>query len=132
MFQNQNSACEADDRTDLGCERTVPGTPGNLSRIPDLVAADYLDHQGLGDKELIGPKGFARVVQAARVDYAELRVSVEDVITAEDRVVVRLRWRGLRALDPSGHLRQEAERETIEILRFANGKAVEHWGTRTA
>jgi hypothetical protein len=37
-------------------------------------------------------------------------------------VVARLRWWGTT---PSG---EQIDRETIDIVRFANGRAFEHWG----
>jgi len=50
---------------------------------------------------------------------------VEDLIEAGDRVAVRLRWLGTQ---PSG---QVDERQTIDIVRVASGRAVEHWGGRS-
>jgi len=54
-----------------------------------------------------------------------LDFAVEDIFASGDRATARLRWRGNR---PEGEV---VERETIEIVRVENGKAVEHWGGRT-
>jgi predicted SnoaL-like aldol condensation-catalyzing enzyme len=59
-----------------------------------------------------------------RPRYRTLDVTIEDLIAAEDRAKVRLRWRGTRT---SG---DDVERETLEIIRIQDGTAVEHWGGR--
>ncbi len=101
-------------------------TTGDLTRLQTTVDPDYLDHQGLGGECLRGRQGFALVVAAARSDYGQLVVTVEDLITAPDRAAARLRWRGTRHV--SG---QQVERETIEIVRIERGRAVEHWGAHS-
>ncbi len=91
---------------------------GDLANVGDLIDSSYVDHQ---DK-IGGPDGFATIVAGARAQYDELDVVVADLIEQEDRVAVRLRWLGRR---PSGEI---DERETLDIIRMVNGRAVEHWG----
>jgi predicted SnoaL-like aldol condensation-catalyzing enzyme len=97
---------------------------GDISVIDEFVADAYIDHQGLRGVEIRGLDGFSRVVAAARSGYESVRVVVEDLFGEGDRAVARLRWLGER---PDGSL---VERETIEVVRVADGKAVEHWGAR--
>ena len=94
---------------------------GNLSEVPALIDAEYIDHQGLDGTTLTGGDGFRSVVTAARQAFLDLRVSIEDLLAEDDRVVARLRWHGTR---PGGG---PIERETLDIVRFANGRAIEHW-----
>ncbi len=101
-------------------------TTGDLSERDATVDVCYLDHQGLGGEPECGTDGFARVVEAARSGYRDLVVTIEHLITAPDRAVARLRWRGTR--HGSG---QEVEQETIEIVRIERGRAVEHWGAHS-
>jgi len=98
---------------------------GDLTGIGATVARDYVDHQGLGGEPIHGAEGFAQVVAAARAAYRALEVTVEDLVVAEDRAAARLSWRGTR---PSGEV---VERETLEIVRVQEGKAIEHWGGRS-
>jgi ketosteroid isomerase-like protein len=95
---------------------------GDLTELEATVARSYLDHQGLRGETIHGAEGFANVVAAARAAYRTLDVTVEDLVVTDDRAVARLRWRGTR---PSG---EHVERETREIIRIDEGKAVEHWG----
>lgn len=94
----------------------------DLSGVDSIIAVGYIDHQGLEGIEIRGPEGFSRVVRAARSALPDLQVDIEDLIAEGDRVVARLRWRGTQSTG------ERIERETIDIVRVANGQAVEHWG----
>jgi hypothetical protein len=94
---------------------------GNASRVAEVVASDYLDHQGLDGHEIHGPEGFRKVVAAVH-SLQDVHVSIEDIVAARDRAAVRLRWRGA---DGAG---REVIRETLDLLRFEEGLLVEHWG----
>jgi len=98
---------------------------GDMTGLEMTVAPDYLDHQGLGGEPIHGAHGFAEVVAAARAGHVTLDVTIEDLIVADGSAAARLRWRARR---PSGEL---VERETLEIVRIEDGRAVEHWGGRS-
>jgi predicted ester cyclase len=99
---------------------------GVLSTIAEAVDPDYLDYQGLdGQRPIVGIDGFAQVVKTARSDFAELSVTVADLIESTDRVAARILWESAR---PSG---EAVEREPIDILRVVGGRAIEHWGARS-
>jgi ketosteroid isomerase-like protein len=94
---------------------------GDLEAVLSAVAEEYIDHQGLGDVEMRGRHGFRRVVEAVH-QSSDVRVTIEDLVAAEDRAALRLRWQGInRAGRP-------VTRETLELLRFADGRLIEHWG----
>jgi len=92
---------------------------GDTSELGSLIAPTYVDHQDEPpNRGQNGPQRFRAVVEAAHASGAPI-VSVEDLFGEEDRVAMRLRWRWSH---PAG------ERETLDILRFEGGLAVEHWG----
>lgn len=95
---------------------------GDLSHVQTLIAPDYLDHQGLGGMAMHGQQGFRQVVTVARAALPGLRVVMQDMIAEGDKVVARLHW---QSTDSAGNT---IDRETIEIIRFVAGQAVEHWG----
>lgn len=124
-------------------------TSGDVSSVATVVDPDYVDHQGdetggdppdrsdgpdrdgeaagsdtpgRGDRG--GPARFAAVVAGARSGHDTLVVTIEDLIEGDDRVAVRLRWRGT---GPGG----SDDRETLDIVRVHRGRAVEHWGGRS-
>ena len=95
---------------------------GDLFDADSAIAVDYVDHQEMPGLDTTGLEGFSRVLMTARNDYPDLQVRIEDLIAEGDRVVVRLLWQGTHQ---SG---KKISRETIDIVRFANGHAVEHRG----
>jgi hypothetical protein len=89
---------------------------GDLERVDELVDEAYVDHQGLDGKELQGRDGFRRVLEAALAN-GKLELEVEGLLATEDRAAVRVVWHG-----------NGTTRHTIELMRFAGGRLVEHWG----
>jgi predicted SnoaL-like aldol condensation-catalyzing enzyme len=95
---------------------------GELSEADFFFSSVYVDHQRPSWLDINGSEEFKQIVLSARKSLPNLRVTIEDVIAEDDRVVVRLQW---WSTHPDG---KKIERETIDILRFAQRKAVEHWG----
>jgi predicted SnoaL-like aldol condensation-catalyzing enzyme len=89
---------------------------GDLERIDELIDEGYVDHQGLDGEVLHGRDGFRRVLDAVRAN-ARVELEVEGLLATDDRAAVRVHWR----LDG-------AERHTIELFRFVEGRLVEHRG----
>lgn len=97
---------------------------GDPTHAEQVVAADYLDHQGLGQGPMRGVDGFAQVVTTNYAGYEQQDVTIEDIFGTTDRAVARIRWQGRRR---DG---EHVDRQTIDIIRIENGRAVEHWGAR--
>ena len=97
---------------------------GDPAHAAAVVAPDYLDHQGLEGEPVRGVDGFALVVRTNHAAHEHQEISIQDLFATDDRAVARIRWRG-RRLDGV-----EVDRETIDIVRVADGRAVEHWGAR--
>ena len=100
---------------------------GDLPTVESPVSPDYIDHQGIGGSKMYGPKGFADVVTQFRQARPRLRVTVETLTANGDHVEAKLFWCEPGPIDTSDS-RCAYEKRTIEIVRFANGQAVEHWG----
>ena len=94
---------------------------GDLDAVSSAVAEGYIDHQGLGDVEIRGRHGFRRVVAAVHTS-SDVRIRIEDVVAAEDKAALRLGWHGINRAG------RTVTRETLDLLRFADGRLIEHWG----
>ena len=94
---------------------------GDLDAVSSAVADEYIDHQGLGDVEIRGLHGFRRVVEAVHKS-SDVRVTLEDIVAAEDKAALRLGWHGINRAG------RTVTRETLDLLRFADGRLIEHWG----
>ena len=105
---------------------------GDIAGFGDLVANDFVEHQGAGGpgfpptKE--GTLDFFRTLLAAFPDW---HMSVEDLIAGGDKVVARVTVTGTHkgefmGIPPTG---AHAEVQLIDIMRFDGaGLVSEHWG----
>ena len=105
---------------------------GNLELIDQLVAPDAVNHDPATPaqmRELRGPEVFKRTVSMYRAAFPDVRITVDDVIAADDKVVLRWHSEGthrgeLEGLAPTG---ARASVTGIGIDRWKDGKIVEAW-----
>jgi steroid delta-isomerase-like uncharacterized protein len=105
---------------------------GDIARFGDLLADDFVEHQGAGGpgfpptKE--GTLEFFRMLQAAFPDW---RMTVEDLIAGGDKAVARVTVTGTHkgeflGVPPTG---TRVDMQLIDIMRFNGaGLVSEHWG----
>ena len=103
-------------------------TRGNLEIADQIFAADTLNHvlpPGLPE----GREGMKAIVAYARSAFPDLKLTVEDIISEDDRVACR--WTSLGThesevwgIPASGN---QVSMTGITIFRIAGGVAVEHW-----
>ena len=99
-----------------------------LDVIDEIVAFDVL-HRSVTFTDLTGPTGVKQNLAAALTAFPDLHYTVEDVITENDRVVVR--WRaegtqkgGFQGIAPTGrHIAWTG----INIYRMSCGRIAEVW-----
>ena len=100
---------------------------GNTKALAELVAADHVRHAADGD--LYGPEGVRVDLAEWRAGFPDLRLAVQDVLAASDRVVSRFVLRGTHAgpflgLAPTGRAVAVAG---VAIDRVAGGRLAESW-----
>jgi predicted ester cyclase len=101
---------------------------GRMEVADELVAQDCVEHQqsGMGD----GPEGVKRVAATLRNAFPDFTLAIEDLVVDGDRVWARQRGGGTNlgsffGQPPTG---KRGFVEVFDVVRFANGKVVEHWG----
>jgi len=102
---------------------------GNLALIDELTAPDFIEHAappGIPPTRE-GAKTFIAMLRGA---FPDLHVTIDDMIAEGDKVVQRTTNHGtmkgeFAGMPPSG---KSATWASVDIVRFANDKAVEHWG----
>jgi len=105
---------------------------GKLELVDELVAADAISHDPATPahmRELTGPEMFKRTVAMYRRAFPDVRMVVDDVIAADDKVVLRWHSEGthrgeLEGLAPTG---AHGSVTGISIDRWNDGKVVESW-----
>jgi steroid delta-isomerase-like uncharacterized protein len=105
---------------------------GNFAVADELVAPDAVDHDPATPPQmraLRGPELLKRMAGMYRTAFPDVRITVDDVITADDKVVMRWHSEGthrgeLAGLAPTG---TRASVTGISIDRWKDGKIVETW-----
>lgn len=103
---------------------------GDLASLENLVAPDVVDHNPIPD-QAPGFEGFKQWLASARTSFPDLDGTVEDVIAEGDRVAARVTWRGTHRGEFVGvpPTNKPIEMSAYHHVRFADGRAVEWWGT---
>lgn len=100
---------------------------GDDSVLDEFMAVDCVEHQRGNHGGRDGAKEVSRTLHRWMSDFS---LTVEDLAVSGDIVWTRNRARGINTGSvmgnpPSG---KTVEVDVIDILRFENGIAVEHWG----
>lgn len=98
---------------------------GDTSYVESIFSPSYIDHQKPEWLKVDSLEEFRQIVLGARKSLPNLKVTIEDSIEENNKIVARLQW---HSVDDSG---KRVDRETIDILYFVDGKAVEHWGAES-
>ncbi len=100
---------------------------GKLEVIDEICSPGYIGVGPYGEER--GPDSVKRGVANRRTAFPDIHVTIEDVISAEDRVLARLTFRGtpkgeFQGIPPTNKV---VKWSGIWIYRVANGKFVERW-----
>lgn len=104
---------------------------GDLSRVEDFLAPDYIEHNLLPGQEP-GLEGYKRRFLSLRAAFPDVRITIEDMLAEGDRVMARVTIEGTH-LGPflgqpaSGRVVRMA---AINIYRVAGGQIAERWGVQ--
>lgn len=101
---------------------------GRVDVIDDLMDPAFVDHDAANStRDVAGLKQFVNVFRAA---FPDGRFTVEDTLTDGEKVVCRFSVTGIHRGEFMGipSTGNTLEISGIDIIRFANGKAIEHWG----
>ena len=102
---------------------------GHLDLIDEVCTEQYVDHDPLlGDR---GREDVKQTIGGYREAFPDLAFTIEDIVAADDKVVVRWRAEGtfenqFMGQEPTGEKGEPVE--GIGIDRFENGKVAESWG----
>ena len=103
---------------------------GQLELLRDVVAADSVDHDPAPDQGP-GPEGYIRLFSSLRTSFPDLAVSVDQLVTDEDKIALAYTITGTHkgeflGVAPTG---RKIRARGVQIARFKDGKLVERWGS---
>jgi steroid delta-isomerase-like uncharacterized protein len=104
---------------------------GDLSRVEEFLAPDYVEHNLLPG-QAPGLEGYKRRFLALRAAFPDVGIAIDDMLAERDRVMARVTIEGTH-LGPflgqpaSGRMVRMA---AINVYRVANGRIVERWGVQ--
>lgn len=104
---------------------------GELAGAEEFVSAAFVNHEAPPDAPQ-GPAGLRWTVTMLRTAFPDLHFTLEELIAEDDTVVVRTTMRGTQrgafmGIPPTNRPIVQAQ---IHIMRFVDGKAVEHRAVR--
>ena len=101
---------------------------GDMTVFDKYASADFVEHQdGFNPPNAEGVK---KSIAALHHAFPDFSLTIEDLIMDQDRVWGRMTGRGThkRQFGPMPPTGRKFEITVIDIMRFNNGKLVEHWG----
>jgi steroid delta-isomerase-like uncharacterized protein len=102
---------------------------GNLKLIDELVAAEFVDHEEFPGMKP-GREGLKEFFAMFRAAFPDLQFQVNDLVAKGDKVWAYITIRGTHKglfMDMAA-TGKKIEVKGFDVIRFVNGKAVEHWG----
>jgi steroid delta-isomerase-like uncharacterized protein len=101
---------------------------GDIAAADRFIANDVVTHDGMPG-QADGLEGVKQTFKVLRTAFPNLHVQVEDIIAEGDKVVGRFVVSGTHTGDFMGMpaTSKTFTYDEIVIVRFKNGKIVEHW-----
>jgi predicted ester cyclase len=100
---------------------------GNLAVVDELVSADAKEYQR-GNSN--GSEGTKEVIKTLRGWFSDFNMYIDDIVAINDEVWVRSKASGTNSGSVMGRppTGRKVKVDVIDIVRFKDGKIVEHWG----
>jgi len=101
---------------------------GDVTIFDKYTSPDFIENQhGMKPQNVEGVKNAIRYLHKAFEDFS---LNIEDIVSYEDKVWGRMTGRGTQIgqfgpMPPTG---KKIEITVIDIMRFKDGKLIEHWG----
>jgi predicted ester cyclase len=100
---------------------------GNYAILPMYFNPDFIEHQ-FGLHPTV--EGLKNDIQFLRRAFPDFNLTIEDMVADDDKVWARMRARGTNnggfMGPPNG---RSFEIAVFDLVRFQDGKIVEHWGS---
>ncbi|HEY6062454.1 MAG TPA: ester cyclase [Chitinophagaceae bacterium] len=96
---------------------------GDVSKIDDAVAADFVDHTDMGDK---GRDSLKAMITTMKKTMADMKMKMIKEVADDDYVFSEMEFTGT-SNGEMGMPKGPYDMHGIEVVKFKDGKAIEHW-----
>lgn len=96
---------------------------GNTAAIDSFVADDFVDHTDRGDKK--GKDSLKAMIQFIRSNFTDMKMETMSEVADKEYVFQWMRYTGNS--NGAGMPPGPYDMKAIEVTKFRDGKAVEHW-----
>lgn len=104
---------------------------GKTDGIEEIVAANFKSNLPMPGVTSTGIQQLKDMIALSSTAFTDNRTEDLHLIAEGDRVVAHYRWKGVNS-GPMGEgmpaTNKPIDVHTVDVLRFENGKVVEHWG----
>lgn len=102
---------------------------GKLEVADELIAPNFVGYDPALPEPLRGPEGLKQQAEGYRSAFSDMRLTIDDIVAEDDRVVTRWTARGTHDGELFGMAAtgKEATVTGITIDRIADGQVVESW-----
>ena len=109
----------------LAASRTINNAfaTGDISKIDDAVASDFIDHTDQGVKNRDSLKV---MIPMMHKEFPDMKMEVVKELADNEYVFSLMRWTGT-SNGQMGMPKGPYDMKAIEVVRFKDGKAAEHW-----
>jgi steroid delta-isomerase-like uncharacterized protein len=103
---------------------------GNVEVVDEFCAPDMVEHEDLPGVTASGVEGTKQFFQMWQQGVSDTRIDVHDLLVDGDKLAARVTVHGTHTGDLMGipATGKSFSMQVIDIVRFKDGKAAEHWG----
>ena len=103
---------------------------GNLAGLENYVAENMIEHQPDPMIKAAGLAGLKEAITTYRAAFPDMKITSVNMVAEGDLVISHINMKGTNT-GPMGDMpatNKTMDVNGVDIVRFENGKGVEHWG----
>lgn len=103
---------------------------GNSDNIGNWVADNIVDHSPDPNVKSTGIDGIKETIKMFKTSFPDMKQNVTGMWADKDMVIAHFNMKGMNSgpMGPMPATNKSVDVNGVDIIRFENGKAVEHWG----
>lgn len=103
----------------------------NTDGIEEIVAENFVSHLAMPGVSSTGIQQLKDMIAISSAAFTDNKTEDLHMIAEDNRVVAHYRWKGVNSGSMGEGMpatNKPIDVHTVDVLRFENGKVVEHWG----